>query len=64
MIENEIKERNSINESKIKEIEKINRFTFHGKSKYLIYKLYIIGYDNEALNQYLIKNYNNNFLMI
>ena len=61
MIENEIKERNPINEIKIKETEKIYRFPFHGKSKYLIDKLYIIGYDNETLNKSLIKNYNNIF---
>ena len=62
MIENKIKERNcSFSESNIKENEKIYRFPFHGKSKYLIDKLYIIGYDNETLNKYLIKKDNNNF---
>ena len=48
---------NNINinlESNIK--EKISLFPFHGKSKYLIDKLYIIGYDNSTIYNYLIKN--------
>ena len=40
------------------ENEIISRFPFHGKSKYLIDKLYIIGYDNSTLNKYLFKNEN------
>ena len=61
MVENEIKEGNLINESNNKENEKIYRYPFHGKSKYLIDKLYIIGYDNQTLNKYLIKKDNNDF---
>ena len=33
----------------------ISRFPFHGKSKYLIDKLYIIGYDNYTINKILKK---------
>lgn len=49
MIEKEIKEKdsNNINENKI------IRYPFYGKSKYLLDKLYIIGYDNETIHKYL-----------
>ena len=38
------------------EDEKIIRFPFYGKSKYLIDKLYIITYNNDTLNKCLIKS--------
>ena len=58
MSENEIKERNLNIQSNIPEDEKIIKFPFHGKSKYLIDKLYIIGYNNDTLNKCLIKSDN------
>ena len=42
-------------ESNLGQIEMISRFPFHGKSKYLIDKLYIIGYDNYTINKILKK---------
>ena len=58
MSKNEIKERLSSIQSNIPEDEKLIRFAFHGKSKYLIDKLYIIGYNNDTLNKCLIKSEN------
>ena len=59
MIENELKEKNSYLDSNFIENEKITRFPFHGKSKYLIDKLYIMGYDNATINKYLLEKANN-----
>ena len=42
-------------ESNLGKIDMISRFPFHGKSKYLIDKLYIIGYDNYTINKILKK---------
>ena len=54
MIEKEInlRDSNKINENTI------IRYPFYGKSKYLIDKLYIIGYDNATINKYLNENKN------
>ena len=49
------KEINQIDSSNINE-NKILRYPFYGKSKYLIDKLYIIGYDNATINKYLNEN--------
>ena len=40
--------------------EKILRYPFNGRSKYLIDKFYIIGYDSKTLYQNLIED--NNFI--
>ena len=52
-------EKNFKTNSLFKENEKMFRFPFHGKSKYLIDKLYIIGYDNTTINKYLSDKGNN-----
>ena len=39
-----------------RDMNQIIRYPFYGKSKYLIDKLYIIGYDNATINNYLIEN--------
>ena len=53
------KEINQIDSSNINE-NKILRYPFYGKSKYLIDKLYIIGYDNATINKYINENKNLN----
>ena len=50
MFEKVINQRDYINENKIL------RYPLYGKSKYLIDKLYIIGYDNATINKYLNEN--------
>ena len=59
MTENETKKNISKTKSIIKDNEKIYRFPFHGKSKYLIDKLYIIGYDSVTINKYFSERANN-----
>ena len=53
-------QKNLNNEKNIKEDEKIGIFPFHGKSKYLLDRLYIIGYDSSTLNK-LFSNKENLF---
>ena len=50
MFEKEINQRDYLNENTIL------RYPLYGKSKYLIDKLYIIGYDNATINKYLNEN--------
>ena len=52
-------EKNFKTNSIFQENEKMFRFPFHGKSKNLIDKLYIIGYDNATINKYLSDKGNN-----
>ena len=40
----------------------IKRYPFNGRSKYLIDKFYIIGYNSQTLNKLLFSNDNDNNL--
>ena len=53
MSENNFNRSDSNIESNVDKSDIISRFPFHGKSKYLIDKLYIIGYDNYTINKIL-----------
>ena len=53
MFEKEINQRDYINDIND---NKLLRYPLYGKSKYLIDKLYIIGYDSATINKYLNEN--------
>ena len=58
MQNNENNQKISNNEKYFVEDEKLKIYPFHGKSKYLIDRLYIIGYDNSTLNKIFSKKEN------